>query len=449
MPLAADRVAVGELSLLPSSANNVANCNSLPFTQDALATHGTRQYAIWVSGPRRAPLIAQRELPRGPWSEPVDLQAVPGTPFERPTELDPHNSYALGVDALGRIHVAGNLHNRPLSYMRSAPADLSEWSAEPMIGSEEESVTYPAFVPLPDGTLLFFYRDGRSGFGDVYLNRLPPQCRRWERLGMLVEGRSTGESPYLNHVAVSAVGALHVSGCFRARSASAAWNRDVWHATSDDDGATWRSVAGDRLELPLGHASVPIAVSTAPSGSGLVNQTGMDVDRDGNPHIAYFRYDERGATQIAHAWHDGAAWRAHDVTALTHRMEIDTPIVDASVARPALACMDDGEVWAIFRASHDGYGGRAVCARCTPGKERREVTIYAGDLGTWEPSLDTAALRRRSELQLLLTAAPPYAPDTKEVAESGWTEQPIGVLSVSAEELRAGRPRSSRRARCA
>jgi putative BNR repeat neuraminidase len=440
--LSAARVALGALSLLPAPANNVANCNSLPFTQDALATDGERQYAVWVSGPRRAPLIAKRELPRGPWSPPVDLQAVPATPFALPTERDPHNSYAIGVDALGRLHVAGNLHNRPLSYLRSAPKSLREWAVEPMIGAQEESVTYPTFVRLPDGSLLFFYRDGRSGFGDVYLNRLPPRGERWGRLGMLVEGRSTGESPYLNHVAVSATGVLHVSGCFRERSASAAWNRDVWHALSEDGGATWRSAAGERLDLPLRHGSAPIAVSTVPSGSGLVNQTGMDVDLDGNPHIAYFRYDERGATQIAHAWHEAGAWRTRDVTALTHRMETDTPIVDASVARPAVACMDDGEVWTIFRASHDGYGGRAVCVRCTPGEEPREVTLYGGDLGGWEPSYDTAALRRRNELHLLLTAAPPYAREAKEVPESGWTEQPIGVLAVSADKLSRAAGRS-------
>lgn len=438
--LSPERVALGRLSPLPAPANNVANCNSLPFTQDAVATDGTRQYAIWVSGPRRAPLIAARELPDGPWSAPVDLQAVPGTAFVAPTELDPHNSYAIGVDALGRLHVAGNLHNRPLAYMRSAPRDLREWSAEPMIGSEEGSVTYPTFVSLPDGALLFLYRDGRSGHGDVYLNRLPPQGERWERLGMLVEGRSSGESPYLNHVAVSATGALHVSGCFRGRGGAAA-NRDVWHATSADGGATWHSAAGEPLELPLTHAAAPIAVPTAPRGSGLVNQTGMDVDREGHPHIAYFRYDERGATQIAHAWHDGAAWQTVDVTALTHRMETETPIVDASVARPALACMDDGEVWAIFRASHDGYGGRAVAVRCTPGADPRDLTLYAGDLGTWEPSIDTAALRSRNELHLLLTAAPPYALDDEEAPERGWTEQPIGVLSLGAEELSAAAAR--------
>jgi hypothetical protein len=431
----AQQVAIGGFAPLPAAANNVANCNSLPFTQDAIASDGDRQYAIWVSGSKRAPLIAERALPGGEWSEPVDLQKPPGSPFDLPTKVDPHHSYALGIDALGRVHVAGNLHNEPLRYMRSEPRDLSRWRADAMIGEEEGSVTYPSFVSLPDGALLFFFRDGRAGFGDVYLNRLPPQGRNWERLGMLVEGRSTEESPYLNHVAVSPAGALHVSGCFRERGGGAARNRDVWHALSDDAGRSWRSLAGEPLELPLSHESVPIAVATAPSGSGLVNQSGMDVDPAGNPHIAFLRYDESGATQVAHAWHGGEGWQTRDVSSFTHRMDTQTPIVDASVARPAVACMADGEVWAIFRAAYDGYGGRALCVRCTPGREPREITIYEGDLGTWEPSFDTAALRQRNELHLLLTVAPPYDAERLAASEIDWAEQPIGVLSLSGEDL--------------
>jgi len=431
----ADQVAIGDFSPLPASANNVSNCNSLPFTQDALVTDGDRQYAIWISGAERAPLIAERALADGGWSEPVDLQKLPGSPFNLPTKLDPHHSYALGVDALGRVHVAGNVHNEPLRYMRSEPGDLSRWSAEPMIGEEEASVTYPAFVRLPDGSLLFVFRNGRAGLGDVYLNRLLPEAGSWERLGVLVDGRSTGESPYLNHIAVSAAGALHVSGCFREQGGGAAGNRDVWHMLSDDGGTSWRSVAGEPLKLPLGHHSVPIAVPTPSSGSGLVNQTGMDVDPAGNPHIAFFRYDESGATQIAHAWHGGDRWQTRDVTALTHRMDTETPIVDASVARPAVACMADGEVWAIFRAAHDGYGGRAACVRCTPGEELRETTICEGDLGTWEPSFDSAALRQRDELHLLLTVAPPYDAERLGASEVDWADQSIGVLSLSGEDL--------------
>lgn len=430
------KVAVGNLSLLPAPANNVANCNSLPFTQDPLATDGNRQYAIWVSGPRRAPLLSWRDLPDGAWSEPLDLSALPGSPFAAETKLDPHHSYVLGVDARGRLHAAGNNHNEGLRYACSAPADPTRWSMGEMIGDDEERVTYPSFVSLPDGTLLFVYRDGRAGNGDVYLNRLQPGSERWERVGVLVAGRGSDESPYLNHLAVGRDGALHVSGCFRGKGGAAA-NSDVWHVAGADGGSTWRSAEGDPRELPLDHDTAPIVVPTQPRGSGLVNQMGAGVDAAGRPHVAYFHYDDAGATQVALASHDGTRWHHRDVAPLTHRMETETPIVDASVARPQIACTADGNVWAVFRATHDGRDGRLSCIRCTPGLPLLELPLYDGDLGAWEPTLDSRALRERDELHLLLTPAPPYPVGEVGQVEAGWDERRIGVLSVRGEELAA------------
>jgi BNR repeat-containing family member len=430
------RAVLGSLSLLPASANNVANCNSLPFTQDPLATAGGRQYAIWIAGPGRAPLLSWRRLPDGPWAEPLDLGAFSGSPFAAAAKLDPHHSYALGVDGNGRVHVAGNSHNESLRYARSHPGDPTRWEVAEMLGAEEERVTYPAFVGLPDGALLLFYRDGRAGRGDVYLNRLPAGGDRWERVGMLVEGRGSEESPYLNHVAVAPDGAIHVSGCFRGKGGAAA-NRDVWHAAGADGGSSWRSAGGEPLQLPLTHESVPVIVPTAPRGSGLVNQMGMDVDAAGRPHVSYFHYDEAGATQVALASWDGSSWRSRDITQLTHRMETDTPIVDASVARPQIACTADGDVWAVFRATHDGRGGRLSLVRCTPELPLHELTLYDGDLGTWEPTLDSRALRERDELHLLLTPAPPYPVGEVGPLDPAWEERRIGVLSVRGEELAA------------
>jgi hypothetical protein len=429
-------VALGSLRLLPAPANNVANCNSLPFTQDPLATDGNRQYAVWVSGPHRVPLLARRDLPEGSWSEPLDLSAVPGSPFAAATKLDPHHSYSLGIDARGRVHVAGNNHNEALRYARSDPGDPTRWQTAEMIGAEEERVTYPAFVSLPDGTLLFFYRDGRAGHGNVYLNWLPAGAERWERVGTLIAGRGSDESPYLNHIAVAHDGALHLSGCFRGKGGAAA-NRDVWHAASDDGGATWRSAAGDPLALPLTHDTAPIVVPTAPQGSGLVNQMGAAVDAAGHPHVSYFHYDEAGATQVALASHDGGRWRSRGLAGLTHRMETDTPIVDATVARPQIACTADGNVWALFRATHDGRRGRLSCIRCTPDLPLLELPLYDGDLGAWEPTVDSRALRERDELHLLLTPAPPYPVGEVGQLDAGLEERGIGVLSLRGEELAA------------
>ena len=429
-----ERAVLGTLSLLPELANNVANCNSLPFVQDPMTISGAYQYAVWVSGALRVPLLARRELPDGHWSRPIDLGAFPHSPFSDPTKLDPHHGYSLGVAADGRLHLAGNCHNEPLRYARSLPGDPTRWETARMIGADEARVTYPAFASLPDGTLLFFYRDGRAGSGDAYLNRLRPGAHDWERVGVVVEGRRSGESPYLNHVAVGRDGVLHLSGCFRGKG-GAEHNRDVWHVCSSDAGTSWQDAGGAPLEAPLTHGAVPIVVPTASHGSGLVNQMGMDVDPAGHPHLAYLHYDAAGATQVAVASHDGGQWHRRDITSLTHRMETRTPILDASVARAAIACTADGEVYAVFRATRDGRRGRVTAIRCTPGSPLLEIPLYDGDLGTWEPAFDAHALRDRDELHLLLTAAPPYLPGAYGSVAAEWEECTIGVLSVSAAEL--------------
>ena len=91
-----------------------------------------------------------------------DLSRLDGDPLATPTAEDNHNVYALGVDAEGGVHVAGNMHNDPLRYVEPPPAT---WKAGRRQAASRagERVTYPAFVALPDGTLLFFRREGSPG----------------------------------------------------------------------------------------------------------------------------------------------------------------------------------------------------------------------------------------------------------------------------------------------
>ena len=57
-----------------------------------------------------------------------------------------------GADSLSRKTITG-----AVSY--------THLDKEPMIGNEEEDVTYPEFHLLADGGLLFVYRSGASGRG--------------------------------------------------------------------------------------------------------------------------------------------------------------------------------------------------------------------------------------------------------------------------------------------
>ena len=85
---------------------------------------------------------------------------------------DAHNIISMMVDGDGYLHLSFDHHGHKLNYCRSiAPDTLVLGDKEPMIGNEEEDVTYPEFHLLADGGLLFVYRSGASGRGNMVMNR--------------------------------------------------------------------------------------------------------------------------------------------------------------------------------------------------------------------------------------------------------------------------------------
>ena len=85
------------------------------------------------------------------------------------------------VDGDGYLHLSFDHHGHKLNYCRSiAPDTLVLGDKEPMIGNEEEDVTYPEFHLLADGGLLFVYRSGASGRGNMVMNRYDVKSRKWK-----------------------------------------------------------------------------------------------------------------------------------------------------------------------------------------------------------------------------------------------------------------------------
>ncbi len=73
---------------------------------------------------------------------------------------DAHNSISIITDGDGYLHLAWNHHGNQLHYCKSiAPGSVQMTNELPMTGSLEQKVTYPEFHSLPNGNLLFFYRD--------------------------------------------------------------------------------------------------------------------------------------------------------------------------------------------------------------------------------------------------------------------------------------------------
>src|SRR5436190_9710911 len=280
--------------------------NGQVFIQDNLWSTSKYQYAVWV-GDGGTPFAARRARGSQSWKV-VDLAKVPGNPLGAPTVDDTHNVYAIAADARGGVHVAGNMHLSPFRYV-NANAHLEHWSTQPGPAGGP-SVTYPAFTALPDGTRLFWRREGRAGEGKVLLDALDPGASKWRSLGTIIDGSRTGESPYLNHIAVDPrTGVIHLMFEWRSGPTVTSTN-DVGYAQSADGGRSWTAGDGTPLPLPITHTPASTVVDTESTGSGLVNDGGLTVDSSGRPHgmVAYDRPD--GERDWQELWLEDGSWHS-------------------------------------------------------------------------------------------------------------------------------------------
>lgn len=398
------------------------------FNQDPVVTlaDGSRVLA-WVRADRTA-VVAK--LTDGVWSDQTTITGLPGNPlspdFPHLMEGDGHNVLALARDGDGYLHIVGNQHNKALRYIRStSPDDVTSWTTGSMTGSLETSMTYPQFVTLLDGRLLFFYRDGGSGNGDTILNVYDPNTQVWTQVGKVIDGRASSESPYLQHVGVDrTTGRVHLFWCFRPTTGGAGAAVDLSYAYCDPaDLTAWFRSDGTAYTLPITHATAEIILAT-PVNSGLINQGGAEVDSTGRPHVAVTQFDGSGNLQIVHMWHDGT-WQSQQVTAWTHPMNVVTGALDGSIARPAVATTSTGKVFIVGRNEVD-LPGKIVAFEVTPGQAVRQVELVDGATADWEPTFDTGAMR--DEDRLVMPVVPLIDDNTSQVPTAAWWANQTGAL---------------------
>lgn len=381
---------------LPSVLNGTYSWASQPFQQDNLWSDGPVQYAVWVDDSKKARIA--RRIHTTAWESSIDLSAVAGSPLSAAFTNDSHNVIAVGVDERGYVHVSGNMHSpstalnaEPLKYMRTTqPGFLTSWTTG-MVGTEEGNVTYPQFVRTKAGPLLFFYRDGMSGLGDLMLNRFASSTKTWARVAKVIDGKTAGYSPYPQHIAVDRTsGRIHLMWTWRGGNGGASdatLNVDACYAYSDDHGTTWRNTAGTAYSLPITKATGEVVFALAPGP--ILNNGGLEVDVAGRPHAAMMIMDAQSRYQVNHLYHDGAAWQRQQVS----------NFASSSGRRPAVACHLDGRV--VIYYSSGTESGHLKAYDVTNPANVVTSTIYATDLLTFEPIIDTQALYQRDRVFIL------------------------------------------------
>lgn len=417
-----------DFSRIPINANGEYNYNNSPYVQDNLTTYNGHQYAVYV-GVDKKPIVAKRKLPDGKWST-RDLSTLSGNPLASPVQNNLHNTLVIAVDSQGFIHIVGNMHNSNLKYIVSqTPENINNWQTRSMTGTNENAVTYPQFVKnRVTDELLFFYRNGGSGDGKTYINRYNVSDKKWSKVNATFISPS-GANAYLNHIAVDESGTIHIMYCFRTTT-SANTNNNICYAKSENSGTTWKRSDGSVLSLPLTESNSEIVINTAPTGSGLVNQSGLEVDSEGNPHAAFLYYDSSNNTQIFHIWHDGETWNEEAVTDFNFQYSTDLNILTYEIGRPSVATGKDGGVYIIYRVNKDGKRGALRIIDVTPGRHRRDTELIKIDFHDAEPIFDTVALYERNELSMLLI--PGRANGVQSVNYEGdrnWGSQVAGVYT--------------------
>lgn len=157
--------------------------NTTVFRNNSLVTHGDDQYVSYYDADGYL-VLGKRKLGTEQWT-------LHRTQYQGDVK-DAHRVISMMLDGDGYIHVSFDHHGNKLNYCRSlAPYSLELGEKEPMTDVDEGNVTYPEFYPLAGGDLLFAYRSGSSGRGNLVMNRYSVKEKKWHRVqDVLIDGEN-------------------------------------------------------------------------------------------------------------------------------------------------------------------------------------------------------------------------------------------------------------------
>lgn len=337
---------------------------------------------------------------------------------------DAHNVISLGIDGKGYLHISWDHHGNPLRYALSEEPGSLSFKDATMIGSNEENVTYPEFYTMPDGTLLFAYRDGASGNGNLVLDKYDTLEHTWQRLqDTLIDGEGKRNAYWQMYVAPD--GVIHLSWVWR-ETWLVQTNHDLCYACSVDGGKTWTRSDGTPYRLPITEATAEKAWKI-PQNSELINQTSMTADKKGHPYIAtYWRDPASSVPQYRLVWHDGKIWRMQQIGERKTPFSLSgggTKMIP--IARPRVVS-DGKRAYYIFRDEERGSRvSIATCPDLKKGKwEIEDVTDFS--VGAWEPNYDINLWNTQNKLHIYVQ--PTLQGDGEQTATQGEASTPVYVL---------------------
>jgi hypothetical protein len=376
---------------------------------------------------------------------------------------DGHDVISAGIDGDGFMHVSWGMHGNSFLYARSTTPvtgtnAIALGPTNTMTGAEN-NVTYPQFLLLPGGDLLFLFRQGTSGAGDTFINRYSRATGTWTNqqynAGLKPFIKGTGWSPdyncYPNLPCLDTNGNLTFVWVWRDTAAYQS-NHDFNYARSTNGGKTWLRFDGTPYALPISATGENGDPNTAaetiwpvPQNYSLINQAGMCLDQSGNPAVAAWWAPGTGTNNFRRQYmvivRTAGGWAARQISQRTND-PVGTIQQDGAVrdlGRPVIVCDNAGRLIVLYR---DNFGSNGLTLAHTPpyalDPQRTNWTTFdltTDNAGSYEPVIDRARWQQDNMLHIL------YQPSTGH----GYTApansaSPIGVFEWNAAAYFAHRP---------
>ena len=370
--------------------------NTVVFRKNSIVSDSLMQYVSYYN--RDAFLaIASRPLKRDSFR--ITLTDFKGNVY------DAHNSISLGMDSNRLLKLAWDHHNTSLKFASGLVSGVPYFGRiRPMTGVSESKVTYPEFYKLPGNRILFLYRDGSSGNGNLVVKRYDGYKQSWSDLHFnLISGEGKRNAYW--QACVDYRGTIHISWTWR-ETADVASNHDICYARSTDGGETWQRSNGTQYQLPITQSSAEYVVRI-PTNSELINQTSMTTDDANQPIIAsYWREGNETVPQYHVVYLDGNLWK--DINSRFRKTAFSLSGMGTKripIARPQVLAWGKGKTGRVALVFRDEErGGKLSIATCKLSKPRQWTIIdYTNEtLGAWEPSYDTELWKREKQLHLFV-----------------------------------------------
>ncbi|NCD68122.1 BNR repeat-containing protein [Mucilaginibacter agri] len=375
------------------AANSV---NTVIFRKNSLVTATGYQYVAYYDSAQFV-VLGRRKTGSIAWQ-------IKRTLFKGDA-TDAHKSISIMVDGNGYLHVVWGQHNNPLNYAKStAPYTLNLSGRLSMVGNKESKLSYPEFYKLANGNLLFLYRDGGSGNGDLIINLYNTTTQKWERLqNNLIDGE--GQRNAYWQTAIDQRGTIHISWVWR-ETPDVASNHDLAYACSKDGGITWQTSTGEKYKLPITAASAEYACKI-PQQSELINQTSMFADVQGHPFIAtYWREAGQTVPQYHLVYKTGDKWQVNNLGFRKTAFSLSGGGTKRiPISRPQIVAWANGKSTAaalIFRDEERGSKVSVAISSDVAGSNWTVSDLDSRSVGSWEPTYDTELWKNKHVLDLFI-----------------------------------------------